>query len=375
MLRNFYWLTMGLLLLPWLALAHPEWKEASCIGVIDEQNVFTLTLKFDVPSYLLGKIPKEAPVADLDALMLTPGRLPAAHARQLERFLSQTKILADGKPLTLTLLAFPTVEEIKAQSAKQGEADRYPVLLNAKFRVQVPAEAEKITLTFPAELGSIFTNLRRGMEFQTVMAIGAGETSEFVIGEPHFSLGNFLKEGFQHVLPEGWDHCLFMMAMFLGAASLLQALTRSLIFTVGHSITLTLVAMGAVGHVSGWIEPIIAFTIGIGAWLAYKGKASERSMLIVPFTFGLVHGLGFAAAVTDKLSSWQNASILQVLIGFNLGVELAQVSVILALASAVRLVFRTPTPPPRIRQFLSLGIALIGFGVMFSRIWELVTAR
>jgi hydrogenase/urease accessory protein HupE len=356
-------------------MAHPEWKEASCVGVIDEHNIFTLTLKFDVPSYLLGKTPKEAPIAELDELMLVPGKLPQQHVLKLQSFLAQTQISADGTVLPLTLIAFPTVAEIKEQSAKQGEADRYPVLLNAKFQVAIPAGTEKITLRFPPELGAVFANLRRGMEFQTVMAIGAGESSEFVIGEPHFSLGNFLKEGFNHVIPEGWDHCLFMMAMFLGAASLGQALTRSLIFTVGHSITLSLVALGAVGHVTGWIEPIIAFTIGVGAVLAYQGKASERSMLLVPATFGLVHGLGFAAAVTDKLSSWQNASLVQVLIGFNLGVELAQVSVILALALIVRVIWRTGTVPLRARQMLCFGIAAIGFSVMLSRIWELISGR
>ncbi len=358
-----------LLLAPIFSWAHPEWKEASCIGVIDDQNNFSLTLKFDVPSYLVGKLPKVATIAELDELMLAPGKLPTRHAEKLKAFLDQVKILADGKPLALTLVAFPTVEEIKTQSAKQGEADRYPVLLNAKFTVAVPPDTQKITLSFPPELGSVFANLRRGMKFQTVMAISPPEPGEFIIGEAHVSLGNFILEGFNHVVPDGWDHCLFMMAMFLGATSLGQALLRSLIFTVGHSITLTLVALGAIGHVSGWIEPIIACTIGVGALLAYRGNASEKSMLIVPATFGLVHGLGFAAAVTDKLTEWQNASLVQVLIGFNLGVELAQVAVILALA----LMFKLSPPSTHVRKIICAVIALIGFGVMATRIWELTT--
>ena len=49
-------------LLPTLLWAHPEWKEATCIGVIDEKNVFALTVKFDVPSFLLGQLPKDAPI-------------------------------------------------------------------------------------------------------------------------------------------------------------------------------------------------------------------------------------------------------------------------------------------------------------------------
>ena len=49
-------------LLPTLLWAHPEWKEASCIGVIDEKNTFALTVKFDIPSFLLGQLPKDAPM-------------------------------------------------------------------------------------------------------------------------------------------------------------------------------------------------------------------------------------------------------------------------------------------------------------------------
>ncbi|MCX8489430.1 MAG: hypothetical protein ORN22_10025, partial [Opitutales bacterium] len=101
-------------LLPILLWAHPEWKEASCIGVIDDQYTFALTVKFDVPSFLLGQLPKDAPIKDLDALMFTPGRLAAAVEPGRKQFLADLRLEADGKPVVWTLESFPTAEQILA---------------------------------------------------------------------------------------------------------------------------------------------------------------------------------------------------------------------------------------------------------------------
>jgi hypothetical protein len=87
-------------LLPTLLWAHPEWKEASSIGVIDDKNSFALTVKFDVPSFLLGQLPKDAPVKDLDVLMFTPGRLASSIEPGRKLFLAGLRLEADGKPVS-----------------------------------------------------------------------------------------------------------------------------------------------------------------------------------------------------------------------------------------------------------------------------------
>ncbi len=360
-------------LVPALLPAHPEWKEASCIGVIDDQGRFALTVKFDVPSFLLGQLPKDAPVKDLDALMFTPGRLADAIEPARRSFLAGLRLEADGRPVAWTLEAFPTAEQLLAQSARQGEADRYPVMMNAKLRAVVPADTRKLVLRFPDVLGTVFTNLRKGMEFQTVMAVSKNEPGEFLLGDDPAPAGDqtiftLLADGFGHVLPDGWDHCLFMLAMFLGAASLRQALGRSLVFTLGHSLTLSAVALGWVGNPGPWIEPFIALTIGLGGLMAYRGEASNRRMLIVPAAFGLVHGLGFAAAVSDRLKDWDHASIVRILVGFNVGVELAQMSVIFASAGLLWAMARAGLPANPLRRGLCLAVAIAGFAVMAWRI-------
>ena len=360
-------------LLPTLLWAHPEWKEASCIGVIDEKNTFTLTVKFDVPSFLLGQLPKDAPIKDLDVLMFTPGRLTSSIEPGRQQFLAGLRLEADGKSVAWKIETFPTAEQILAQSGRQGEADRYPVMMNAKLTAAVPAGTQKLVLRFPDALGTVFTNLRKGMEFQTVMAVSKNEPGEFQIGDDTVATDNqtivaLLADGFGHVLPDGWDHCLFMLAMFLGAASLRQALGRSLVFTLGHSITLSAVALGWVGNPGAWIEPFIALTIGLGGLMAYRGTATNRQMLVVPAVFGLVHGLGFAAAVSDRLKDWDNGSIVRILVGFNIGVELAQIAVILMSAAFLWTILHTGLTETKVRRTLCLAVAIVGFGVMAWRV-------
>ena len=364
------WLTA---LMPTFLCAHPEWKEASCIGVIDEQNTFALTVKFDVPSFLVGQLPKDAPIKDLDALMFTPGRLAASIEPGRQLFLASLRLEADGKPVAWRLESFPTAEQILAQSGRQGEADRYPVLMNVKLTATVPVDTQKLVLRFPDLLGTVFTNLRKGMEFQTVMAVSKNEPGEFQIGEGSVTTDNqtfftLLADGFGHVLPDGWDHCLFMLAMFLGAASLGQALGRSVVFTLVHTVTLSAVALGWVGNPGAWIEPFIALTIGLGGLMAYRGTATNRQMLVVPAVFGLVHGLGFAAAVSDRLKDWDNGSIVRILVGFNIGVELAQMAVIFTSAALLWAVLRAGLGETKVRRSLCLTVAIVGFGVMAWRV-------
>ena len=369
------------LLLSLTAQAHPEWKEANCVGVVDDKGHFIFTIKFDIPSYLIGQLPKDASIKELDAMMFTPGRLGAAAEKAQTGFGAAVSVTADGKPLLLKLVSFPSADDIVRQSSRQGEADRYPVLLNAKFATDIPAGTRTIEIRFPDTMGTVFTNLRKGMDYQVVMAVSKNEPGEFVISdEPvvaegsgwFFSALRFLRtllgDGFGHVIPEGWDHCLFMTAMFLGAASLRQALLRSLIFTVGHSITLTIVALGMVGTVGPWIEPVIALTIGLGAVMAYRGTATNGQMLVVPAVFGLVHGLGFAAAVSDRLKDWDNGSIVRILIGFNVGVELAQMAVIFTSAGLLWIALRGGLSETKVRRSLCLSVAVVGFGVMAWRV-------
>lgn len=351
--------------------AHPEWKEAYCIGVIDDEYVFDFKVKFDVPSYYVGKHPKEATIKELDALMYEPGRLAAAAAQAPKDFLRGTRVYADGVVVPLELVGFPTAAEVQTLSKQQGEADRYPVIMTARLRAKIPRETGIVEVVYPEALGSVITNLRRGMDSQVLMTVAPGEKGLFKIGEVHFTLSGFLREGFEHVIPDGWDHCLFMLAMMLAAASVGEALRRSLVFTLGHAITLTLVITGTIPPVGNWIEPIIAATIALGGYLAYRQKPAQTAFVVVPLVFGLIHGLGFAAAAADKLQGIGPADLAKLLLGFNVGVEAAQAAIILTTAGILYALSKARLETSALRRILGLLIAIAGTAIMAARIWSL----
>ena len=351
--------------------AHPEWKEAYCIGVIDDEYVFDFKVKFDVPSYYVGKHPKEASIKELDDLMAAPSRLEAAAAQAPQDFLRATRVYADGVSVPLELLGFPTAAEVRSLSKQQGEADRYPVIMTARLRAKIPRDTGIIEVVYPEALGSVITNLRRGMDSQVLMTVAPGEKGLFKIGEDHFTLSGFVREGFEHVIPDGWDHCLFMLAMVLAAASLGEALKRSLVFTLGHAITLTLVVTGTIPPVGNWIEPIIAATIALGGYLAFRQKPAQAAFIVVPLVFGLIHGLGFAAAAADKLQGIDTADLAKLLLGFNVGVEAAQAGIILLTAGMLWALAQARLETAGLRRTLGLLIAIAGTAIMVARIWSL----
>ena len=355
----------GLTLAASALCAHPQWKEANCIAVVEDSGSLSLTIKFDVPSYLTGKLPKDAPIEELDALMRTPDALEKAMDGAHAKFLRTLKVTADGTPVSLELRQFPEAVAVRIQSARQGEADRYPVLMNARLGTELPAGTRRVEIAFPPELGTVFTNFRKGMEYQVVTAVIPGEAAAFDVDLPMTGLAVFLLSGFEHVIPAGWDHCLFMLAMFLCAGTVRLALLRSLIFTAGHAVTLTLVVTGALPPTGPWIEPVIAFTIAWAGYEAWRGAILPVRWL-VPLTFGLVHGLGFAAAAADRLEGWDKAGIVELLVGFNFGIESAQVGIVLVSAAVFGLLNRAwPSLPAR--KGAAIAVSAAGVYVCLER--------
>ena len=137
----------------------------------------------------------------------------------------------------------------------------------------------------------------------------------------------YLKLGFEHIIPFGLDHILFVLCIFFLSPKLKPVLWQSLAFTVAHSITLGMAMYGKICLPAHIIEPLIALSI---MFLAVENIISDQlrsSRIIIVFLFGLIHGLGFASALAG-LGLPQNKFFLS-LIMFNIGVELGQIAVIL----------------------------------------------
>ncbi|MCE9610748.1 MAG: HupE/UreJ family protein [Chthoniobacter sp.] len=145
-------------------------------------------------------------------------------------------------------------------------------------------------------------------------------------GDAWATFRNFLRDGFFHVLPEGLDHILFVLGLFLLSRTWRPLLLQVTTFTVAHSVTLALATLGWVHIRSSIVEPLIALSIAAVALENIFHPRYTGWRLLVVFGFGLVHGLGFASGLGDR--HLPAASLATGLVGFNLGVEAAQVAVI-----------------------------------------------
>jgi hypothetical protein len=148
----------------------------------------------------------------------------------------------------------------------------------------------------------------------------------------------YLSLGFLHILPEGWDHILFVMGIFLLTTRLRPLLVQVTAFTIAHSLTLGLTMYGVVSLPSRVVEPLIALSV---AYVAIENIATPKLTPwrpVVVFGFGLLHGMGFAGALT-KLRL-PREEVIPALISFNVGIELAQLTLIAAAFFAVALWWR-----------------------------------
>tara|TARA_B100001093_G_scaffold514852_1_gene589842 strand:- start:1060 stop:1911 length:852 start_codon:yes stop_codon:yes gene_type:complete len=183
------------------------------------------------------------------------------------------------------------------------------------------------------------------------------------------TLGRYVVVGARHILPGGLDHILFVLAMFLAARRAASLIWQISAFTLAHTITLALAATGAVKLPASFVESFIAFTIAFVAIENLLFRDIVRWRPLVVFIFGLIHGLGFASffsALELPVGLFWSA-----LIGFNIGVELGQLSVIALAALAVHLVLRTSAEDVRYQKWIVRpGSALIGL----SGLWWGISA-
>lgn len=147
----------------------------------------------------------------------------------------------------------------------------------------------------------------------------------------------FIAIGFGHVIPQGRDHILFIIGMALSSLLWRRLLILVSSFTLAHTLTLALAMFGLVEISARIIEPLIAFSIAYVAIENLLIKPNIKRQTSVVFIFGLVHGLGFASML--KGFEMPVDTFATSLIGFNIGVEFAQivlVSIVLLLLLIIR---------------------------------------
>ena len=168
----------------------------------------------------------------------------------------------------------------------------------------------------------------------------------------------FVKAGFEHIIPQGTDHILFVLGLFFSSLKFRSLLLQVTAFTLAHSITLALAAIGLVKLKLSLVEPLIYLSI---VWVALENslfKKPTKWRPLIVFSFGLLHGLGFAALLSQYGLPKDN--FISLLLAFNIGVELGQLAVLLIAFIFIQIIFRKSRDKNQLKIPASILIGLAG---------------
>jgi hypothetical protein len=293
----------------------------------------------------------------------------------------------------------PEIESYVYNRLKISSNGRQAVLHHQSYEIQESDSAIFLVLLFNFELETHWPDLlieyklffetdplHRGLSrldlpdrTETTIFSPSHPTHRFLLNQKsnhHF--GTFLQEGVWHIWT-GYDHILFLIALVLPCvlqraprsdwipatsirAAFLNTLKIVTAFTIAHSITLTLATLGWVRLPTRLTESVIAASVLLAALNNLKAIFPERTWVIA-FSFGLIHGFGFATALSGL--NLQAASLAIGLLGFNLGVELGQIAIILVFLPVAFSIRHTKLYQRTILRYGSILIALL------SAIWLL----
>jgi hypothetical protein len=137
----------------------------------------------------------------------------------------------------------------------------------------------------------------------------------------------YLKMGITHIIPNGFDHILFVTSLCLLSSKIKTILWQASAFTVAHSITLALSMKNIIVAPGQLVEPMISLSIVFVAIENILLSELRPWRILIVFFFGLVHGLGFASALSEVGLPRNN--FFTSIVAFNCGVEIGQIVIIL----------------------------------------------
>jgi hypothetical protein len=251
--------------------------------------------------------------------------------------------------------SFSSYEQALAHVQEPRLADNLDLYWNQQLLdvlLEYPSRSDRSEFAIHPRVDRFGINVSTALRFLTPG--GAIRAFEFH-GDPglvrldprwHHAALRFVASGFWHIL-EGTDHLLFLLCLVIPFRRLRPLIVIATAFTVGHSISLTASAFGFVPAALWFpplIETLIAVTIvymalenTVSAALGHGGDMTRR--WIIAFAFGIVHGFGFSFALSESLQ-FAGDHLLAALLGFNIGVEIGQIAVLLVLIPALGLLFR-----------------------------------
>ena len=294
--------------------------------------------------------------ASYDALRaMEPARLEQTFRGFWPQMAGRISIYADRSRLV------PVLEGIHA-----GEVGNFDLPRTASLRLSavLPRGTKVVRVGWAAEFGAmVIRQTGVGKPFDGYVAGGVlSPPIEVGGGDEKGRAATFLAYvpvGFDHIVPQGLDHILFVLGLFFLSSRLSPLLWQVSAFTVAHTITLALAALGYVQLPPSVVEPLIAASIVFVAVENIVSSGLSPWRPVVVFCFGLLHGLGFASVLGEF--GLPPGAFVPALIGFNVGVEFGQLFVIACAFALVGYWFRRkPWYRARIAVPASVAIACVG---------------
>ena len=329
-------------LLPDAAQAHRSAVTEARIGVAEDGSVI-LTIETHLAAFSLRR--PFGPL-DRDSREFLSGLSDADLRDYVEgaaAFLLARIRLIDGETrIAPARIRYPRPELVRAEGLEHDPTAPTPHI-SLFFEPGSVSSDRPVGLHLPALLGDyrLSVHPRAGLVF--IRFVGAGEVSEpFVIDVPkpwYRRAADYLVQGITHVVPHGLDHSLFIAALALALPRLGPLVAQATVFTLAHSVTLALAVLGIIA------VPVPLVEVGIAASIAAMGISNATQILrrqpirlspwrlAVIFLFGLLHGMGFATVFGDMDLGTEN--LILTLASFNIGVEVGQIVVLLAVLLAV----------------------------------------
>lgn len=220
-----------------------------------------------------------------------------------------------------------------------------------------------------------------------VVLIGAGENApQALLDSTHTTVSisapapsllstmqRYLVAGIEHIFL-GYDHICFLIAIVLWARRLLPVIKIVTAFTIAHSITLSLAALRIVVIPSTIVEPAIAASIVFVAVENFFSRNIEGRWRVT-FTFGLIHGFGFASALQEF--GLPPGTVVPALASFNIGVEIGQVAIVSIVVPTLIVLDRlfaanrkAPARAAALVYALSAVITLLGSYWLVTRVFD-----
>ncbi len=336
--RSFrYWLVFALFFFPFVSIADVV-KPALVEISVYKNGTYRIEIRASVEALLTGinaryKNTTEAPNSDkYDELRkLQAPELQEKFKPFYTTFEDKVRLVFDQQD------AAPKVTQVEIPEPGYTKVPRNSVIyLEGKANLN----ARQLTWYYPAAFGDNAVRVRQvdeanekwhWSEWQWIRTDQPSEPfslTELITERPVTTvIKEYIIAGFEHILPMGMDHILFIVGIFLLSTRMRPLLWQVTMFTIAHSITLGLSMNGVISLPANIVEPLIALSIAYIGFENIYHKTLHNSRLIIVFAFGLLHGLGFASVLQEF--GMPADAFMTALISFNVGVELGQLAIIL----------------------------------------------